>query len=251
MVRADGNVTINGSVEDATVISGGNIILKEGIHGGGQGSQHVVQASGTIKSKFIQNGNVRAGGDIETTFIQHSLIQSNSNVTVIGAKGRLAGGRTIARNSITTPSAGGRNSVIPTVLEVGNDPVIVERSRQLSRQIETLENQMGSLKPAIETLGALAEQGALTESRQEALAQAKVTYQGMDENMTKFQAEMEGLRNEMSSLGYGTVNIKQAAYPGVRIIIGTEQLLLETEYTNTTFQRIKGKEGLDFIPYQA
>ena len=69
--------------------------------------------------------------------------------------------------------------------------------------------------------------------------------------MSRFQEEMEVLREEISSLGFGTVNIRQTAYPGVRIVIGSEQLLLETEYTNTTFQRVKGKEGIDFIPYQA
>jgi len=249
MVKSDGNVTINGSVEDATVIAGGNLIIKEGIHGGGMGSRHIVQAGGFIKVKFIQNGNVKAGGDVESTFIQHSFIQSNTSVTVIGAKGRITGGRVVARNTITTPVAGGRHSIIPTTLEVGNDPEVTERHRQLSKQIETLQNQMSSLFPAIKTLGDMEKAGVLSEDRLEALNQARVTYNAMEANMSGLQQEIAVTIEEMSTLGYGTVNLKIAANPGVKIIIGSEQTLLETEYVNTTF--VRGGEGISFVPYQA
>ena len=247
VVEADGNITINGSVEEATVVAGGNIIIKEGIHGGGMGSNRYVQAGGFIKSKYIQDGNVKAGGDVETTFIQHSFVQSNSDVNVISARGRLTGGRVVARNNINSVNAGGRTSVIPTVLEVGNDPATVERHRQLEHRIETLVNQRNSLTPAISMLESLEASGTLPEDRQEALNQARVAYASIQESMELLEEEMTELKAEMSTLGYGTVNIKQSAYPGVRIIIGPHQLLLETQYDHTSFAR--GSEGVSFGPY--
>ena len=246
-VQADGNIIVNGSVEDATVIAGGNIVLKEGIHGSGVDSQRIVQAGGSIKAKYIQNGNVRAGGDIESTFIQHSFIQCNTSINVVGAKGRLTGGRVVARNSINVAFAGGRTSVVPTTLEVGNDPAVIERHRQLTRQMENVTNQMSALKPAINMLTELEKGNSLSEDRKEALAQARTTYQTMEENMVVLSEEASGLKEEIESLGYGTISIKQAAYPGVRIVIGTEHMLLETEYENTSF--IRGSEGISFVPY--
>ncbi|MCL1848436.1 MAG: FapA family protein [Clostridiales bacterium] len=246
-VQAEGNITVNGSAEDATMIAGGNIVLKEGIHGGGQESQRSVQAGGYIKAKYIQNANVKAGGEIESTFIQHSLIQSNTMVNVVGSKSRLTGGRVVARNSINAAFVGGRTSVIPTTLEVGNDPAVIEKHRQLTAQIEGLTNQMNSLQPAIHMLEELEKTGELSEDRLEALNQARSTYQVMEENLSELQTEIYLVNEEMSTLGFGTINIKQSAYPGVRIVIGSEQMILETEYTNTSF--VRGSKGLSFIPY--
>ena len=247
VVEAEGNITINGSVEDATVIAGGNIIIKEGINGGGMGGNRMVQAGGFIKTKYIQEGNVRAGGEVETTFIQHSLIQSNSDINVISARGRLTGGRVVARNNINSVNAGGRTSVIPTILEVGNDPATVERHRLLEIRVETLINQRNSLLPAITTLEALETSGALPEERQEALNQARTAFASIQENLGSMEEELADLKAEMSTLGYGTVNIKQSAYPGVRVIIGPHQLLLETQYDYTSFSR--GGDGIAFGPY--
>jgi uncharacterized protein (DUF342 family) len=247
IVQAEGNITVNGSVEDATVTAGGNIVIKEGINGGGMGGNRLVQAGGFIKAKYIQEGNVKAGGDVETTFIQHSLIQSNKDVNVISARGRLTGGRVVARNTINSINAGGRASAIPTVLEVGNDPATVERFRQLEHRIETLTNQRNTLLPAITTLEALETSGRLPEDRQDALDQARAAYESIEAGLSAAGEEIEALRAEMATLGYGTINIKQSAYPGVRVIIGPFQMLLETQYDHTSFAR--GKEGISFGPY--
>ena len=246
-VQADGNITINGSVEDAMVIAGGNIIIKEGINGGGMGGDRSVQAGGYIKAKYIQDCNVIAGGEVETTFIQHSFIQCDSEVNVISAKGRLTGGRVVARNTINAVNAGGRTSVIPTILEVGNNPATVERHRQLENRTETLTNQRDSLLPAIHMLEALEAAGNLAEERLDALNQAREAHASIQANLSALEEEMAAVKAEMSTLGYGTVNIKQSAYPGVRIIIGPHQLLLETQYDHTSFAR--GVQGVSFGPY--
>lgn len=246
-VEAEGNITVNGSAEDATMIAGGNIVLKEGIHGGGQESRRTIHAGGYIKAKYIQNANVSANAEIESTFIQHSLIQSNTKVDVIGAKGRLTGGRVVARNSINAAFVGGRTSVIPTTLEVGNDPAVIEHHRQLTGQIENLTNQMSALRPAINMLEDLESKGELTEDRQEALDQARTTFNVMQENLDELNAEIYIVKEEMSTLGFGTINIKSSAYQGVRIVIGTEQMILETEYNNTSF--VRGSGGISFMPY--
>jgi len=244
--QASGNITINGSVEDATVVAGGNIVITEGINGGGQGK---VQAGGFIKTKYIQSGVVTAGGDIESTFIQHSNIQSNSNINVVGNRGRLTGGRAVARNTINAMFVGGANNVIPTTLEVGNSPATAERHRQLDKQIGTVSNQINSLQPGIATLERMEKEGALNADKKEMLVQAKAAFQQLSQNLMEMQSEMAAVIEEQSSLGYGTVNIKGSIYPGVRIIIGSEQMLLENQYDYTSF--VRGGEGISFVPYQA
>ncbi|MCL1849751.1 MAG: FapA family protein, partial [Clostridiales bacterium] len=244
-IQADGNITVNGSVEDATVIAGGNIVVKEGIHGGGQGS---VQAGGFIKSKYIQSGNVVAAGDIESTYIQHSNVQSNTNVSAVGTKGTLTGGRVVARNNITAAFIGGRNSAIPTTLEVGNNPATVEKYRKLEKEIETYTTQTTSLQQGITLLEGLEKEGKLDADRLEALNQARAAYQALGDSLAASQTEMEAIKEEIASLGFGSINGSKSIYPGVRIVIGSEQMLLETQYDYTSF--IRGSQGIAFVPFQ-
>ncbi|MCL1804614.1 MAG: FapA family protein [Clostridiales bacterium] len=249
-IQADGNITVNGSVEDANVSAGGNIVIKEGIHGGGQdSSQGVVQAGGFVKSKYIQSAIVRAGGDIESTYIQHSNVQSMTNVTAMGTKGTLTGGRVVARNNITAAFIGGRNSAVPTTLEVGNNPATVEKYHRLEKELETIESQMSSLKPAIAMLEGLEQEGKLSEERLDTLNQARTAYQTLGDNMAVQQKELEAVKEEMASLGYGSINAKQSIFPGVRVVIGSEQILLERQYDFTSF--VRGGDGISSVPYQA
>lgn len=242
-VQATGNVTVNGSVEGAQVVAGGNIVLKEGLNGNGQGS---VQAGGYIKAKYIQSGRAQAGGDIESTFVQHSYIQSGSNINLIGSKGTLAGGKAVARNSINGSFIGGKNSPVPTVLEVGNDPATVERHQQLEQQIETSKNQKASLTQAITMLKEYEKKGTLTADKRNALEQARTICCQLTESLEKMEAELEVVHEELATVGYGTINIKQSIYPGVRIVIGPEQVLLETKYDFCSFMR--GEQGITFTP---
>jgi uncharacterized protein (DUF342 family) len=247
-VQASGNITVNGSAEDANIIAGGNIVLTEGIHGGGEDSQSVIQAGGSIISKYIQSVNVIAGGDIEATYIQHSVVQSGGNIILSGSKGKLTGGRAMARNSITAAFVGGRNGRIPTMLEVGNNPATAEHLRNLNHQLETTDTQMNSLKPAINMLSGLEQEGKLSDDRKGVLVEARAAYTAMEENMISLQEEKRQIEQEMASLGYGIINVKQAAYPGVKIVIGSESMALDKEFNCTTFTR--NNEGITFGPYR-
>jgi uncharacterized protein (DUF342 family) len=244
-VQATGNITVNGGVEGAKVVAGGNIVLKEGLNGGGQGS---VQAGGYIKAKYIQSGMAQAGGDVESAFIQHSYIQSGGSIHLVGSKGTLAGGRAVARNNIHAVFVGGKSSPVATTLEVGNDPDAVEYRRQLEQQVETSRNQMASLSQAVTMLQEYEKKGSLTPDKKSALEEALAVCGQLSENLEKLQAELAVVNEEMATIGYGIINIKKSVYPGVRIIIGPDQTLLETKYDFCSF--IRGEQGITFVPYQ-
>ena len=57
-VKAGGNVVINGGVESARIIAGGNIIIAKGMNGTGKG---YLRAGGDIMVKFLENTRVVTG----------------------------------------------------------------------------------------------------------------------------------------------------------------------------------------------
>ena len=58
-VKATGDITVNGAVEGATLISGGKIVIKRGMQGMEKG---VMRAGGDIISNFIESSKVHASG---------------------------------------------------------------------------------------------------------------------------------------------------------------------------------------------
>jgi hypothetical protein len=242
-VQATGNVSINGTVEGAVIESGGNIIIKEGVNGFGKG---LVKAGGYIKSKYIQSGMVQAAGDIEASFILHSKVQSGGSIFLIGSKGTIVGGHVTAFRSITTLLAGGRSSYVPTILETGNDPITLARSREIPKEIESSNRDAGLLLRTIHLLNEHKKAGRITPDKLEALQRSLTTYKVLTEKITELQEELEAIQEIIAATGSGTINIAGTAYPGITIVIGSDRMILENKYDRCSF--IRGDEGIEMVP---
>jgi uncharacterized protein (DUF342 family) len=51
---------------------------------------------------------------------------------------------------------------------------------------------------------------------------------------------------QMDAAGRGTINVKKTAFTGLKLVIGTETLILQTEHDRVTFYN--GQDGITFIP---
>ena len=249
VAKAGGNITVSGSIDDATVIAGGNIVIKGGINGGGQSSKHIVQTGGALNTKYIQNARVYADGNIESTFIHHSVVKSKGKINVYGSKGRMIGGKVSAQNEINTPYAGWRDNDVLTILEVGNDPDVLNRKDQLEREITMVVKQMDLLKPVMTVLEEKDKSGSLPHFKQLSISDARTAYASMDSSLYRLEQELHDVKENAAALGRGAVNIKRTASPGVRIVIGDDQMDLRAMYENTTFTR--GEDGIYFVPCTA
>ncbi len=86
-IRATGDIVVDGTVEAATIESGGSVILKKGMNAGGKG---LVFAQKDVISRFLEAANVQAKGNIEVDKCLNSTL--NAGGTIRSAK-VLAGGR--------------------------------------------------------------------------------------------------------------------------------------------------------------
>jgi uncharacterized protein (DUF342 family) len=242
-VEATGNITVNGTVEGAEIIADGNITIKEGVNGSGKG---LVKAGGYVKAKYIQSGNVQAGGDIEASFILHSDVHCAGSVSLVGSKGTVVGGRVAAMRGITTMQAGSRNSYVPTTLEVGNDPSVLARSREIPHELESNKRDAAALLRAIHLLSEHKKAGRITPDKLEALQRAITTYQSLTQHAAELEEELISVQEVIAASGFGTVNISGTAYPGVRVIIGSENMPLESKYDRCSFMR--NEQGIQMVP---
>ncbi|MCX7679806.1 MAG: FapA family protein [Spirochaetes bacterium] len=131
-VKAGGNIVIDGTANDAILVADGDIIVKQGITGKGDGK---VIAKGKVKTNYILNTVVEAEKEVEVEdSIINSTVFSNDKVIVSGRHGKIVGGTITARHEIIVNTVGSSQGT-PTVLHVG-------KSLLVERELITIKKEM-------------------------------------------------------------------------------------------------------------
>lgn len=134
-IKATGSVTIHGTVEGATIISGGDVILKKGMNGSYEGEIH---ADGEVKANFLENCKVYADKSIYSNSIISCQTYSGDSVYAEGSIGTVVGGSVTALHTVAARTIGNKN-LRETVVTLGTAPkLLAERKAVLKEQKEVL-----------------------------------------------------------------------------------------------------------------
>lgn len=233
-VQAKGDIIVDGVVEGAKLIAGGNIILKRGMQGMSRG---YMEADGNIISKFIENAVVKAGGYITTEAILHSKVSARGDITVGGKKGFVTGGEIRSTTSITIKTAGSTMGT-NTVLEVGIDPSASDEYKNLEQSIISMRDEMEKLMPILNNFKKKINKGeVLSPDRINYLKTATLHCIDLDNKIKDATYRFEQLKLEMNKNESGTIRIENIAYPGVKIVISNIVYYVRSEIHYTKFIR--------------
>lgn len=138
-VECGGDLQVRGCIEDAEILVGGNVLCKLGYIGQGKG---IIDAKGDVNLNFTKNQVVKCRQNVVVAKeALNSTIYARKTITVHGNPLSIAGGKMMARDSITAYSIG-NNSGIKTILEVGTDYALVEELQKVEALIaEIAENK--------------------------------------------------------------------------------------------------------------
>ena len=135
LVKANGDIVVQDNVEDATLESGSNILIKSGI----RGSHSVVTAEGNISVGFAENAILKAGGDIH---VKNSLLSCEiecEGILTLGspssAKHAILGGVMKAKGGMEVANLGSESSN-RTIIKIGLGPEIVEQFDGLTEELK-------------------------------------------------------------------------------------------------------------------
>ena len=144
VVKAAGDVMVDGFIESAIIEAGGDIILRKGNNAGGKG---YMKAGKDVMGSFFENVNIEAGGDIKANYCLKSNISADGSVQITGRNGRLAGGSIQAGRGIVTYDLG-NPAGIATKVKVGREQGYFKRKDALLNSIEEAEKELHLLKNA-------------------------------------------------------------------------------------------------------
>lgn len=237
-VEAEGEVIVEGIVEGATVIAGGNIILKRGMNGMGKG---ILRSEGNIVSKFLENCIVESGGYIETDCILQCYVTARDEVQAVGKKGFVVGGSVKAGKCISAKIIGSAMGA-GTIVEVGIDPKMRAEYNELREGIRQMRKEIEIIKPTILNFGKRLKEGE--QFPVDRVKYVQLLSQKYKEYTDKIELDSERLlvlEQQFEESDKVSIKIGQVVYPGVKIVIGEEAYFIKDPMKTCKFVKEDGE----------
>ncbi len=235
-VKAVGNIEVMGNVGKAILETHADIVVHQGINGGGEGK---VQAGQNIFSKFIQNATAEAGGFVLVSDgILHSRVIAGQKILCKGKRAKVVGGYLRATEEINASSFGAIGSG-ETVLEVGIDPAVKAEMEKLNEQTEAVSKIFTQVNLNLQSLIKQERVMKILPPDKAAMKKDLVAKAGqMKVQLAKITAQLERRRQEVEDLTTsGKISCSGLVYPGARMIIRDVSLEIIREYNSVTFVR--------------
>ena len=237
-VKAGGNVIVNGLVEGARVIAGGNIIISKGMNGMQKG---YLKAGGDIVVKFLENARVAAGGYIEAEAILHSRVSAGGEIRVDGRKGVIVGGYVQAGVKIAAKTIGAGMGA-STILEVGVNPLIKTQYSRMQKAVEDLTKTVKNAEVILSTFKEKLAKGVqYNEGQLKYMRSVAKLVEDKGAELNQMNQRMERFRAMMDIQKMAEVIVNNEIFPGTTIIIGDATRTLQSSFHFCKFIRDKGE----------
>ncbi len=237
-ISAKENIVVEGAVEDAMLIAGGDIIVKRGMAGMQRG---FMEAAGNVICKYIENGKVYAGGYVETGSIIYSEVGAGSDVIVADKKGFINGGVIRAAGKVEANIIGSAMGS-KTIIEVGMNPEHKERYNFILKQIAAGEEEKKRIKPVIDKYEEIVSSGGTLDDRNKNYyIQLFGRVKEIDQEAQEYQEEFNELRKELLAGQHAKIIVKRDIHPGVEVNISDTPLYIKSQRSFVSIERKNGE----------
>jgi len=237
-VKSEGDVTVNGVVEDAVIETEGSVILKSGFVGRGTGR---ITAGGDVILPFAENQNIYSRENvIVSDALLHCNIEADGRVVVSGDKG-VIGGSIFAHDSIEVQRAGSQ-TYIKTVLGVGTKHETRGKMEQFKVDSNNNKTDIDKVDKAVQLLDKIRLLKSTLPPKQQQLHNSLLIAK---EKLLKEEKALAKTKEELDEkFGYlenAVIRINQQIHPGVIIEIGNLNKVVQEEMGSVSF-KIKDKD---------
>lgn len=235
-VKALGNITVDGHVEAAQLIAGRDIILKNGMQGGGKGS---LEAGKDVCGKFFEQVTIYAKGNVSANAIMNCTIVSEESIIVSGKLGVIVGGSVSALRRIEATLIGNMAEV-KTCIKVGTEGDLYAKLTVIEEQLKVISTELEKYKIGVQKIEMILQKQDDTKFREKKMQIMRLKIE-KEAEMTELIKEKSKLLNIMEKVTDSKITINKSIYAGVQMSINGVQQCLKTENYNVTYR----KKGVD------
>ncbi len=240
-VKVAGDIIVNGTIEAAHVIAGGNVRVQGGIIGGvevvaadqpavdgGHGRAAYVRCDGLLQARFLDNAVVSAGQTINIEGeIRQSDVAAGDSVEV-GAEGSeqgaILGGRCRALRRVRAGTVGSLAN-LPTAVQVGVNPHAAARRAEIARERTSLGEERAKLEKLLAFFAANPDKGANGVAER-----VRLTYAATDGRLQVLDARDAALAAELNLMRSAVIQATRRFCGGVKLQVGSRSLgLIENQ----------------------
>ena len=246
-VYSGANVEIKGNIGKADVVAEGNIVVRQGIQGKDMAK---IVCAGDLYAKFVERANVKAEGYVVVTeTILHSNIYSKKKIICAGGKrSQIAGGKITAFYEINAKYLGAE-AYTETVVEAGIDIDAESKIEEMHKRKDELQKEWPDVNTQLNTLTSLLSSGPLPEEKQQIFNQLTLRNSQIKVELSSIEEKVKQLADYLDGIAkLARISASKTVYPGVRVKIRTEALVIKAEYKFVTFYRDGGL--IKITPYE-
>jgi uncharacterized protein (DUF342 family) len=240
LVKAAGNIEVNGMVERGTLEAEGDILIHQGITGKGSGT---IRAGRSLWAKYIENCTIVVGNMVVVSDgIVNSQVDAFGRIVVQGKRASIVGGRLRATEEITAKAIGSPISGTETICEVGYDLRSKLRYDELDLQSKASAANLQDVERQLQMIINIRKQRkSLPDDKERELLTLTEKRQQMLREQKAWVAELEKLRKilEMDT-STGKVSASDKVYSGVKITIRDVQENVRTDFKAVSFELENG-----------
>ncbi len=216
-ITVDGDLEVNGSVEDCTITAKGNIMVKGGFFGNGTGVMH---ADGNVTVKFVEGQKITAGGDIVVGGeMVNCNVTARGSIAVKGKKGKIVGGDIRAGKEIRACVLGSEAGT-HTSLNVAYDAELMKRYYEAGKEMQRLNADFTRVKEALYGLYRLQMDGKLTPEKKVALQKLEAFQKELPGNLEVLQKTRIEIEEKLREFKDARIVAEELVYPGVQAHFG-------------------------------
>ena len=227
MVKAGGNIEIQGNIDNAAIEAEGDIIIKGGCRGSDRGA--IIRAGGDVIIKYAEGQKIRAGRDV---IVGGELINchviAKEKVRVKGRKGKIIGGEIYAGKKIVA-SIMGSDAGTPTLISVAYDEKLMNEYNELTREIKRLKTDSERVRESMAELYKLQLSGKLSPSKQEVLEKLEQFQNSLPAELTACKKQRKEIEDKLDEFLDASVLSRERIFPGVKIQFGIVYRLIEED----------------------
>lgn len=216
-VKAGGNVFVMGTVNEAKVVAGGQVIVSSGFLGKAKGS---IVAGSEVLLKFAEGGSIEAGENLVVdNAIMNCQVRCGGRVEVKSGKGQIVGGNIQARDEVVAKNIGTAVGT-KTHVAVGVDLVTRDRLDRVSAQMREAQSNLDKLVKSRNHLKGQEKRGVpLTRDQAELHDRLARAADGLAARIDELAAEREAIEAEVAKRRRGVVRAEGSIFPGTHVTI--------------------------------
>lgn len=235
-INIGGNLSIMGAVENVYIHAGGDIDIKSGMQGGGEGR---IECDGNVWAKFFEQTSLYVKGDIHANSLLNCDVVCEQNVYVSGRHGIIVGGATAAQGNVEATVIGNMAEVKTFVCAGVSSQLMVEIS-ELEKGIREVTDKINKLHQVSDKLAGI-EHPTDQERYNLLIGQVNSSLAECSSNQENLEAQLKQKLFLISSYSNSKIVATKYLYPNVVVNINGIHYTNKDIFANVTLKETDGE----------